>query len=702
MKFLFILLALLSLYPASTLRADNKIDRKSLVNRHNIITTQVDSASPAQVGNGEFAFGVDVTGLQTFIPFNTMSHWSWHSFPLPKGMRPDDYKGRPIESFGRVAEGYALMNSENKKQDLLSKWRVSNPHRFNLGRIGMNLLLENGNRATAKDIADIEQETDLWTGIITSRFTLEGIPVEVRTACHPELDKIAVEIKSDLIKEKRLSVFFHFPYYKDSYMLEYVGDYTQPEKHRTSIKKRSGNSVTLSRKMDAVEYSVLIDWRSDASFDGKKEKSPHYFELSAEQGSTMAFNCLFTQDENRNSDEDVFNASRNGWKDFWNSGAAVDLSESKDPRWKELERRIVLSQYLMKVNEAGSLPPQESGLVNNGWFGRFHFEMIWWHGVHYALWNRWDLFDNYLKIYRDYLPTSRIRADKQGYKGARWPKCTGNVDREWPCIIHATLIWQQPHPIYFAELDYRQHPTQATLEKWKDVVFATADFMASLPHYDAEKDRYVLGPPLYIVSENVRPGVAFNPAFELGYWKFGLRVAREWRKRLSLPANPEWDDVYAKLSDLPVKDGVYTTYEGIPEMWTKYIYEHPGLIGTLGMLPGDGVDKEIFSRTLQKVSEKWRFNRIWGWDFPMLAMAAARDGKPDKAIDFLLHGSPNFQFDVHGLATGGPFPYFPSNGALLTAVAMMAEGWDGSEGEFPGFPKDGSWKVKAEGLVKMP
>lgn len=57
----------------------------------------------------------------------------------------------------------------------------------------------------------------------------------------------------------------------------------------------------------------------------------------------------------------------------------------------------------------------------------------------------------------------------------------------------------------------------------------------------------------------------------------------------------------------------------------------------------------------------------------MLAMAAARCGKPQLALEYLLHPSPNFQFDEHGLATGGPFPYLPSNGALLTAIAMMVE-----------------------------
>lgn len=83
----------------------------------------------------------------------------------------------------------------------------------------------------------------------------------------------------------------------------------------------------------------------------------------------------------------------------------------------------------------------------------------------------------------------------------------------------------------------------------------------------------------------------------------------------------------------------------------------------------------------------------------MLAMAAARCGKPQLALEYLLHPSPNFQFDEHGLATGGPFPYLPSNGALLTAIAMMVEGWDGSAGKFPGFPQDGSWVINAEDLI---
>ena len=37
---------------------------------------------------------------------------------------------------------------------------------------------------------------------------------------------------------------------------------------------------------------------------------------------------------------------------------------------------------------------------------------------------------------------------------------------------------------------------------------------------------------------------------------------------------------------------------------------------------------------------------------------------------------------------------------LTCLVSYMAAGWSGSEGHAPGFPDDGSWVVKHEGLVK--
>ena len=54
----------------------------------------------------------------------------------------------------------------------------------------------------------------------------------------------------------------------------------------------------------------------------------------------------------------------------------VDFGLCKDPRARELERRVVLSQYLLAIQDAGDTPPQETGLTYNSWFGKFHLEMI--------------------------------------------------------------------------------------------------------------------------------------------------------------------------------------------------------------------------------------------------------------------------------------------------------------------------------------
>jgi hypothetical protein len=47
-------------------KEESLIDRSALVHRNNIHLTQADTLGSLSVGNGEFAFTVDVSGLQTF------------------------------------------------------------------------------------------------------------------------------------------------------------------------------------------------------------------------------------------------------------------------------------------------------------------------------------------------------------------------------------------------------------------------------------------------------------------------------------------------------------------------------------------------------------------------------------------------------------------------------------------------------------
>jgi len=234
-------------------------------------------------------------------------------------------------------------------------------------------------------------------------------------------------------------------------------------------------------------------------------------------------------------------------------------------------------------------------------------------------------------------------------------------------------------------------------------VFESADFMASFAVLDKASGKYVLGPPLKTVPETNNPRKTINPTFELGYWRFGLRIAQQWRERLGLPRDAATDKVLQGLAPLPVAEGVYLMEEGMTDTFTKMNWEHPSLIGVRGMLPGDGVDPATMRATVRRVMAEWQWDRCWGWDFPMMAMAAARNGEPAMAVDALLHPSTRNGFNKVGLSSGGPFPYFPSNGGLLATVAMMAAGWDGApERSTPGFPSDGTWVVKWEGLKKAP
>lgn len=677
------------------------INRKEVVQRHNLDLSDPAEQGPTQVGNGNFAYGFDVTGMQTFHDrFSTMSHWSWHSSPLPADLSPAAYTRPKIEVDGRDIP-FELPDPE---QPALSQWLAANPHRFNLGRIGLWLKKADGSMATAADLQNARQHFDLWSATAVSTFTLEGQPVKVTTVGDPEEDIVAFKIESPLMEAGRLGVLMDFPYASQG-VFSNGSDYHKPRQHTTRL-KTSKRKLVFDREMDSTRYQVALYTGREITVE---QESKHRFRLSAVKGKSLELVAAFhrhstTLAENRPSFSEVLRRSESYWPEFWNSGGFIDLSGSRDSRWKELERRIVLSQYAMKINASGDYPPQETGLVNNSWYGRFHYEMILWNIAHHALWDRWPLLSKSLEVYRDNLPGAVKRASDQGYAGARFAKCTGPDGREWPHPIHAFLVWQQPHPIFFAALDYRAHPTKTTLEKWWPVMEASADFLSSYASFDSLTRRCVLKGPISFVSENNDYYKARNPAFELAYWRYGLRTAGELRAKSGLPENPAWTNVYEKLAPVPVKEGLYEQWENADSMWTKFNFEHPALLGIYGLLPGDGVDPEIMQATFEKVMECWKWDTGWGWDFPMAAMTAARLGKPEDAVNLLLHDSAKNGYDNHAFVGGGnPYPYFPANGGLLYAIAFMTAGWDGDGGEpEPGFPKDGSWVVKWEGLKKAP
>ena len=93
-SFATILFFVFSVVACNFLREKNSIDRYALVNRHNIEVHKIDTLASLSVGNGNFAFTTDITGLQTFFRENPhrlhlgiirntlkliMERWNWSS-----------------------------------------------------------------------------------------------------------------------------------------------------------------------------------------------------------------------------------------------------------------------------------------------------------------------------------------------------------------------------------------------------------------------------------------------------------------------------------------------------------------------------------------------------------------------------------------------------------------------------------------------
>lgn len=272
----------------------------------------------------------------------------------------------------------------------VSQWLIANPNRINLGRIG--LTYKNAT-ITASQITDPRQELTLWDGTITSTFKVDGKAVQVITQGDFETDAVAFDIKSDLISLGDLKVELDFPYppiHSTAYKFEvFVGVYDFPQNHTTFIAdppNRKISTAHIYHEMQDTKYFTNLRWPSTSSCDlqlirnepaGSTAVTAHRYTLAprpsstATSSSTMTFTAHFSP-EKRIPDlpSAIQQRNRKGWNEYWSDGGFVDLTASTNPNATELQRRILLSQYHVRVNSAAhGQSPQESGLMNNGWYG---------------------------------------------------------------------------------------------------------------------------------------------------------------------------------------------------------------------------------------------------------------------------------------------------------------------------------------------
>ena len=341
------------------------IDRHALVSQFNPTRNASNPITPMQVGNGNFAFGADVTGLQTFLPFSIMSSWGWKNDSFPAGKTLEDiqnYHGASWDSHGRLVE-YMFDGEPDIQQ-----WLTGNPNRANLGRVG--LLFRDASRHTLNvtegDLEDIHQELDIWSGTLTSSFTFGGDKVTIVTRSAQSSSTVGIQVDSVLVRDGRLGIFLDFPWNQGLYFqAPFVGIWNATDNHTTSLKTGRGLGANIQAEIThtLVNTTFLTSIGGDTFSISRDSPSAHrYSILPNKKSNTFSFSVGFSLDSPKSipAARDITNESERVWADFWEKSGFVDVATgSTDPRARELQRRIILSRYLLRVNEAGDTPPQE-------------------------------------------------------------------------------------------------------------------------------------------------------------------------------------------------------------------------------------------------------------------------------------------------------------------------------------------------------
>ncbi len=663
------------------------MDRRAWVNRHNPVLHAAAPDSPLSVGNGSLCFTADVTGLQTLYadyaaatPLCTMADWGWHTTPAPVPGGSWTLEDVQMERFNFSGREVRYARTRYPGNEAVYDWLRENPHRANLMRAGLRL---NGQELTEADFTRFRQELYLYSGVLESCWTLAGKVGCVLTACDPEKGTLAFRIVCPLLREG-LSVDLDFPCGAP----DITGSvWNVPGCHRTEL-----SGCIVRREMDDLRYCVRID----APGATIRQTDAHRICITA-PGDILDL-CLTLAREAPSSPADVSEVIRrccDGWQDFWQRGGMIDLQGTADTRAAELERRIVLSLYLLAVNSSGCMPPAETGLTCNSWYGKAHLEMHFWHMAWAPLWGHGELLERSLPWYHAHLPQARENAARNGYRGARWPKMVADTGVDSPSTIATLLIWQQPHILTLLTLLRRTMAAERRpgflREHWP-LVRETADFMADYAVAD-EQGVYHIEPPVIPVQERFDPAATRDPAFEVAYWRFGLELAMEWAELLGEPVPEAWRCVQEGMAPPAVREGLYAAHGGVREPFGGVMNDHPSMLQCLGMLPGADVDRAAMARTLQAVLDGWDFDSLWGWDFAVMAMTAQRLARPAQAIDLLMSGAAKNAYVASGhnrQADRRDLPlYLPGNGSLLLAAVALA-----ADDAF----RAAGWSVRCEGL----
>ncbi|KAF4960216.1 hypothetical protein FGADI_1236 [Fusarium gaditjirri] len=313
---------------------ENNIIRKGLI---------TNETTPLQVGNGNFAFSVDTTGMQTYLHFNTMSRWTWHNDTEPPGEPVNAYIGVSKETHGRNVS-YDLPDPNLPD---IPQWLLGNSNRINLGRIGLRF---NDDTLSSSSISNTYQELDLWHGTIISTFMINDAKGKVMTQGNFESDAVVFTIDPELIEWGKPKVELDFPYppvHTTKHKNEvFVGVYDFPTNHSTKLSTDLKIYLAYIYHNPGDKYYVNLRWPKKELLElrrldlqGSTKPTAHRYVLSSRHGNTIAFMAHFSPDKRvLDLPSTIDRRNRAGWQDYWRQGGFVDLTESTNPNATELQR----------------------------------------------------------------------------------------------------------------------------------------------------------------------------------------------------------------------------------------------------------------------------------------------------------------------------------------------------------------------------
>lgn len=616
--------------------------KKEEIEMFNIKNEILDTNNPLSVGNGDLAVTVDILGTQTFyeayntIPLTSISATCFVTNPKEPKILPKRYQAHSHEV------GYF---TDNKNQEESFEQLRTYPYKFHFFLFE---LWNNQKKIRMEDVSFSLQELDLYEGIIHSEFQIQEKLIQ--TNCM--VDEVNEIFRFEIKGAKGLQIKIVFP----------KSSYTAKASCYPLLDSFEFLNNVITRYTEHESFEAYLYSNMNAYHDGKALllsilDDASYFEIAIHKQLRYQAH-----------------------KSFFDSIDARLLTPQQDLLTKEqcneLNRRMILSMYVLKVNSCGKYPPSETGVTMNSWNSKFHLEMHPWHSLWLAKYGLTKRLERQLYYYKTILKSSKNRAKAQGYLGARFPKMTSYLGEDSPSSIGPLLLWQQPHLLLMLEACYNATKNLSLIEEFEEVLDELILFLESFI-YKGDDYVYHLDYPLIPAQECYDPAFTKDPIFEVEYVRYAFQKMIQFKSILKHSIKPIWYDYIAYLIPPAQKDGCYLATQDNQgkQTYHDFAYDHPLVLMAYSLIQSDRLENQVLKNTLKKVLKSYNLEELWGWDFPMMALTAIHLEMKKEAVELLLLDTPKNQYlknghNRQGSRTDLPL-YLPGNGAFLLALKEL-------------------------------